>query len=78
MDPHLVLETAAIDAVTATVFVELWNDERANPFNAFGRIGQAGEDQVNDVFPARSCSPPGDPNLRSRELESTSIWNRFG
>ena len=54
MNAHLVLQTAAIDAIALThgaigLHVEFGDDKQANAFAAHGRIGQASQHQVNNV-----------------------------
>ena len=54
MNAHLVLQTAAINAIALThgaigLHVEFGDDKQANAFAAYGRIGQASQHQVNNV-----------------------------
>ena len=67
MDTQLVLQPDAFDIVTPTetavVFdMKLRHQEQRNATGAFGCIGQAGENQMNDVF-GQVVLAVGDENL---------------
>ena len=83
MNTHFMIQPAAAKLVALTegaIFVqqELWRDKQRNAFSAFWCIGQARENQVNNIFGQVMLTRRNPDFPAFNGVRTIGVWRCFG